>query len=141
MMERYRKSSEDCGGVSAYTTLGTLVLSARPYESVARITKPCPSSSSSDGNAGDTHGATLQGEIFQTVDKEVCDVLMHSLASSLHLYVHVYKCINYMYTIPTCIYMEGSKAVVDTCNVHLVWTLNYMYMYKCYQEATEFQES
>ena len=70
MMERSRKPAEDRGrGVSAFTTLGTLVLTARPYEPVGRTTKQCHSDDLS--GCVDGHGAALQGEIFQTVDKEV----------------------------------------------------------------------
>ena len=81
MMEKTRKSSDQQptstapgggggGGVSVFTTLGTLVLTARPYnQSTSRRWR--------EGGVGeeeeeDGQGATLQGEIFQTVNKEVC---------------------------------------------------------------------
>lgn len=65
-MERNCKPIESGGGVSAFTTLGTLILTARPYEST---TRSCHSYTTT---VTDVHGATLQGEIFQTVTKEVC---------------------------------------------------------------------
>ena len=74
-MERGRHSSvEDRGGgggVSVFTTIGTLILTSRPYDSLTKrypSDEVCPSPSSA---IVDSHRASLQGEIFQSVNKEV----------------------------------------------------------------------
>ena len=70
-MERGRRSSveDGGGGVSVFTTIGTLILTSRPYDSLTKrypSDEVCPSSA-----IVDSHGASLQGEIFQSVNKEV----------------------------------------------------------------------
>ena len=126
MMERSRKPNEDRGGVSVFTTLGTLVLTARPYEPVAERTKACQGDCLSGGNAADGHGAALQGEIFQTVNKEVCFygglyvcvctmyMYMHSVHSRdyvlwlyPHVHVHICSCLAWASLSPFLIYAFG----------------------------------
>lgn len=85
-MERNHKPNEDQNGVSVFTTLGTLVLTARPYESsVSRNAKPPPNTNSSERSVVDSNGASLQGEIFQIVNKEVNDVLIYEAKFISHL--------------------------------------------------------
>ena len=69
VMERNRKPIHSGGGVSAFTTLGTLVLTARPYDTATGRTGSCHSDCDS---AVDVDGTTLQAEIFQTVHQKVC---------------------------------------------------------------------
>ena len=52
------------GGLSVFTTLGTTVLTSRPHEVPAKA-------SHTSGACLDSHRASLQGEIFQSVTKEV----------------------------------------------------------------------
>lgn len=52
------------GGLSVFTTLGTTVLTSRPHEVPAKA-------SQTSGASLDSHRASLQGEIFQSVTKEV----------------------------------------------------------------------
>lgn len=109
MMDRNHKPNEDQSGLSVFTTLGTLVLTARPYESVYRNTKPHPNTNSSERSALDSNGASLQGEIFQKVNREVNDIHVHVLmyrakfilclflALNILLYSCAYSCLHYMY--------------------------------------------
>ena len=76
MMERNRKPNEDQSGTSVFTTLGTLVLTARPYESASRSTDTHTNTTSSERSAVDANGASLKGEIFQIVNKDVSDVIV-----------------------------------------------------------------
>jgi hypothetical protein len=91
-MDRTRKQSDVSGGVSAFTTLGTLVLTARPY---------LPGSSVKTGSGGresggeDGNGTSLQGEIFHTVNKE----------SLLMMQEHMEKL--WCERIPMCIEVKG----------------------------------
>ena len=118
MMERSRKPNEDRGGVSVFTTLGTLVLTARPYEPVAERTKACRGDCLSGGNAADGHGAALQGEIFQTVNKEVCVFMVDCMC----------VCTMYMHSIHSCYYVLWLYPHV---HVQCTCTCNIMYVHIC----------
>ena len=63
------------GGVSVFTTLGSLILTARPYNGSTRGSRWTGGEEEERGEeeeGEDGQGATLQGEIFQTLNKEVC---------------------------------------------------------------------
>ena len=97
-VERSCKPNEGRGGVSVFTTLGTLILTARPYEAGLRGSVSFHTSVAGR-DSGDVHGATLQGEIFQTVNKEVCTFNRHM--TQLH-HIQSHSCITYTLTVAQC---------------------------------------
>ena len=75
--KKTRKSTDgvhSTGGVSVFTTLGSLILTARPYNGSTRGSKWTGGEEEERGEeeGEDGQGATLQGEIFQTLNKELC---------------------------------------------------------------------
>lgn len=66
-MERRGRGEEgggERGGLSVFTTLGTTILTSRPHVTPVKA-------SHTSGASLDSHRASLQGEIFQPVTKEV----------------------------------------------------------------------
>ena len=77
MDKKTRKSADgvhSTGGVSVFTTLGSQILTARPYHGSTSGSRwrGGGEGEEEEGEEEDGQGATLQGEIFQTVNKEVC---------------------------------------------------------------------
>lgn len=122
-MERNRKPNDDQSGASVFTTLGTLVLTARPYESASRSTKAHTNTNPSERSAVNTNGASLKGEIFQIVNKDVSDVIvtymyMYGLQTSLKFiitHLHVLPLFIYMYT--PFLYVLTSQVRESSTNV------------------------
>lgn len=125
MMERNRKPNEDQSGASVFTTLGTLVLTARPYESASRSTKAHTNTNSSERSAVDTNGASLKGEIFQIVNKDVSDVIvthiyMYGLQTSPTFNISLLSIFTYYHSTSTCTYTHPSCISWQaTCTVHV----------------------
>ncbi|CAI8011691.1 Protein FAM214A [Geodia barretti] len=82
--KKTRKSTDgvhSTGGVSVFTTLGSLILTARPYNGSTRGSRWTGGEEEERGEeeGEDGQGATLQGEIFQTLNKESLFVMQEHM--------------------------------------------------------------